>query len=295
MEDRGPILVALDGSELAEGVLPVATAVARAERTHLVLVTVWGDTGASLAEGTAVELERTAREHFEAYLHGVRERLGQPEARTIVRGGDPAAEILAAAAETGARMVVAGSHGRSGIGRWLYGSTTFALLRESELPLLVVGPAALRRGGEFALRRIMVPLDGSPQAEGALPVATRLAERAGARVDLVRVCAWAVQAYPFALEGVSLPALDRELEDAAKAYIERSAAATSANVAAEGHVLRGATADALLSFEQEHKIDLAVMTTRARGGLARAALGSTADRLVHGVAPVLLVRTTGGG
>jgi nucleotide-binding universal stress UspA family protein len=290
MNDQGPILVALDGSELAEGVLPVAAALARAERAELLLVTVWGQASSALTEQTNLELERAAREYFETYLRDVRERLGQRDAGIMVRGGEAASEIIAAAEETSARMIVAGSHGRSGVGRWLYGSTTSALLHEAPLPLLVVGPAALRRQGPFSIRRILVPLDGSPVAEIALTAATRVAQRAGANLDLVRVVPWAVEAYPFATEAMYVPVLDRELEDAARMYIERHTTLASATAPASGHVLRGHTADQLLTFSTEHETDLVLMTTRARSGMARAALGSTADRMTHGVAPVFLLR-----
>jgi nucleotide-binding universal stress UspA family protein len=243
-----------------------------------------------VTEETNLELERAARVHFESYLHGVQERLGAPEARIMVRGGEAATEIIAAAAETRARVIVAGSHGRSGIGRWLYGSTTSALLHEAELPLLVVGPAALRRQGPFSLRRILVPLDGTPHAETALTAATALAQHAQASLDLVRVVPWAVEAYPFAGEAMYVPTLDRDLEDAARKYIERHAEVASQTVPAKGHVLRGQSADLLLNFTTENETDLVVMATRARAGVARAALGSTADRMTHGVAPVLLLR-----
>jgi nucleotide-binding universal stress UspA family protein len=58
----------------------------------------------------------------------------------------------------------------------------------------------------------------------------------------------------------------------------------------ELHVLQGPRADALLTFAQENAVGLVVMATHGRAGVQRAILGSTADRMLEGQAPVLLVR-----
>ena len=55
-------------------------------------------------------------------------------------------------------------------------------------------------------------------------------------------------------------------------------------------IVRGAAAEPLISFEETEGVDLVVMTTHARSGVARAVLGSTAERMLHGSAPVLLLR-----
>ena len=136
---------------------------------------------------------------------------------------------------------------------------------------------------------VLVPLDGSPLSEAALPAATALASKLGARLSLVRVVRWAVQAYPYTLPEAYVPQVDDELEAGAKAYVQqKEAAVKGADVSA--FVVRGAIADGLLDFIEKEAVDLVVMTTHARGGLARAALGSIADRVLQGPAPVLLIR-----
>ena len=60
MNEHGPILVPLDGSELAEGALPMAAEMARAERTHLVLLSVWEPPGSALAPAVSMEIEERA-------------------------------------------------------------------------------------------------------------------------------------------------------------------------------------------------------------------------------------------
>lgn len=296
MLEQGPILVPLDGSELAEGALPYASALADKLRTHLVLLTVWEGGEADLASVStlAVEMAQTAQTYFENYLEQIRERLQDDRIRAIVRSGDAAAEILKVASETSARAIVIATHGRSGISRWVYGSTAGHLLRHSSTPVLAIGPRVLEKQRPSpAFTRILVPLDGSPLSEQAIPVVMTLATAAKAQVALVRVVPWATQAYPYTLPDAYVPQLDTELEKGAQDYLRRHQDALKSDGDVEAFVVRGAIADGLLDFIDQHKIDLVVMTTHARKGLARAALGSVADRVLQGNAPVLLLKPNG--
>ncbi|MDP9238525.1 MAG: universal stress protein [Chloroflexota bacterium] len=291
MNEHGPILVPLDGSELAEAALSIAAEVAGAKRTHLALMSVWEEPGSGTPAAVSMEMEERAQDHFQTYLNGIRERLKQPEIRIIVRCGDPCESILQAVEEIDARMIVAASHGRSGLGRWLYGSTTSRLLHESRVPVLVVGPKSLEASApRAALRHIMVPLDGSPLSEIALDAGADLAAAFGAKLSLVRTVKWAFETYPYAGAMTYVQSLDSDLEKDAQDYIRKCEASVKANVDVSGFIVRGAVADSLLTFEEQNQVDLVVMTTHARGGLARAVLGSTAGRLLQGRAPVLLLR-----
>jgi nucleotide-binding universal stress UspA family protein len=198
MRDRGPIIVPLDGSELAEGALPFAAALADKLGTHLVLVTVWEGNDSDLAAtfpSMSVEIASAAEKHFSKYLTDVKANLGRDDTETIVRPGNAAIEILQATSDTGARCVALATHGRSGIGRWVYGSTASSLLKSSNVPVLAIGPAVLKaRKAEVTFKEIMVPLDGSEAADQVLPAAARLANELGATVKLVRAIQWAAQA-----------------------------------------------------------------------------------------------------
>ena len=136
----------------------------------------------------------------------------------------------------------------------------------------------------------MVPLDGSPLSQAALPVAESVATSLGARVSLVRSVRWAVQAYPYSLPDAYVPQIDEELEAGAKAYLRRMEEALKGKVEVDAFVVRGGIADGLMDVVDKQAVDLVVMTTHARAGIARAALGSTADRMLQGKAPVMLVR-----
>lgn len=291
MRDTGPILVPLDGSELAEGALPYAAALANALGAQLTLLAVWDGTERDLAEtfpSLVVDIDARAHEHYGTYLAAARDR-GAPNAATLVREGDPGATILEVAQEVGARCIAIGTHGRSGIGRWLAGSTATHVLRHADVPLLAVGPNTLEHPkANLALKHIMTPLDGTGLSEAAIPVAQQVAAASGGRISLVRAVRWAVQSYPYTLPDAYVPQVDDELENAAKAYLQRKESELQGDVSA--FVVRGAIADGLIEFVDKESVDLVVMTTHARAGLARMALGSVADRMLQSSAPVMLIR-----
>jgi nucleotide-binding universal stress UspA family protein len=120
------------------------------------------------------------------------------------------------------------------------------------------------------LRNLLVPLDGSPLAEQAVPAAAMLAKQTGGRIHLVTVA----------------PAL------AGPAYLPRIAEALAADeVQTSMALLEGPAPAALAKYVDEHDVDLVVMTTHGRGGVSRLWLGSTADQLLRrSTAPVLLLR-----
>lgn len=59
----------------------------------------------------------------------------------LIARGDPAAEIVRAAEEHGCGMIVISSHGRTGLGRMLFGSTAESVVRHARCPVLVVKPS----------------------------------------------------------------------------------------------------------------------------------------------------------
>jgi len=163
-------------------------------------------------------------------------------------------------------------------------------MHDSPVPVVAIGPRVLEKAAtDVGISHLMVPLDGSDLAEAALPVARTLASKLGARISLVRVMRWAAEAYPYALPSAYIPQVDEELETGAKAYLKRQQEAIT-DVPADAFVVRGAVADGLIEFVDKQNVDMIVMTTHARGGIMRAALGSVADRMLHAPVPVLMVR-----
>jgi nucleotide-binding universal stress UspA family protein len=146
-------------------------------------------------------------------------------------------------------------------------------------------------------RNIMVPLDGSPFGEQALPVAIALARRSAARLHVVHVRTSAARP----VRGRAGIRCDPE-RDYLNAMAERASEELGESVSfalladtiagiSYSNPPRRAIADVLETYVREHGIDLVVMTTHGRGGLSRAWLGSVADSFIRqATAPVLLIR-----
>jgi len=139
---------------------------------------------------------------------------------------------------------------------------------------------------------LMVPLDGSDFGRHAIPWALAIAEPAGARVDLVNVLTPSHDAGLVDDGLVLAEVMDNErmvAGDRLRDLADRLTLGTG--VRFTSHVLEGKATDAVLRYATEHAIDLVVMTTHGRSGLARAVLGSISDQVVRrSRRPVLLAR-----
>ena len=142
-------------------------------------------------------------------------------------------------------------------------------------------------------RTVVVPLDGSPFAEQALPHALGIVRRAGGTLDLVHVHAIYVSEGQKVARYSYDPGVDKEHQRKVQLYLERTAKslATVSPVPWTAAVISGLDSEGILQRVQDRKADLIVMTTHGRGPLDRFFLGGVADELVRQAAvPVLMVR-----
>ncbi len=142
------------------------------------------------------------------------------------------------------------------------------------------------------IRTILVPLDGSPLGDRAIPLAVRVARYHGARIALVTVYPGPTVLPPPMLM-VGDPALAAEERAAMERRLERirHRVARATPVPIEHFISEGTVVDELESAVLRMKPDLVVMSTHGRGGLTRAWLGSVAEGLLRRVhVPVLLNR-----
>ncbi len=261
------VLIPLDGSERAEAALDWVR-VLDAQRIRLLRVCPDGEEDTTLA----------ARE----YLTTAAVR-SYPAGTTIdirVVSGDPAERIVAEAAETD--LIVMSTQGAGDGGRRLFGSVADRVSRHAPTPTVLL------RGGRAAvptapLQRIVVPLDGSPAAERALPLGVKLAAVLGAPVHLVSVHETSPGEH-------ADPANQR---DAVAAYLDREAAAIATEVVIASTEVRAGTADAEL-LAAVGPGDLLVITTHGRGAARRWQIGRVAEKLLrHAAAPIVMIRADG--
>lgn len=140
--------------------------------------------------------------------------------------------------------------------------------------------------------RILVPLDGSPYAAEALPFATRIARASGAELLLVAVFDTGVL-YPSYFGPIPLPQSTIDEQFAAfDAYLRELASRPETHgIAVRTTVLSGLTALTLLATIEDERIDLVVLNSHGRHGVARWWLGSVAEYLTRSSpAPLLILR-----
>jgi len=132
------ILVPLDGSALAEAILPQVTELARVPDAELVILRVALAHAFPGADPTEAQLQ--AVRESEKYLEEVGKGLKGAGLRvsSVVRYGHAAEEILDHAAFAGIDLIAMSTHGRTGVSRWVLGSVAEKVLRASSMPLLLV-------------------------------------------------------------------------------------------------------------------------------------------------------------
>jgi nucleotide-binding universal stress UspA family protein len=293
MEAR--ILVPLDGSAVAEAILPAAANLARITGGALTLLRVvspppaldpFGLVPAATLTWTGLPAALNVARH---YLDAVAEDLRDPETPLGAPGavpvqieavpGDPAATIVDYAAQRpSVQWIAMATHGRSGIARWLYGSVAEQVLQTTDTPVLLLRPAPSAEapplpGGLW--HHIVVPLDGSPLAERALAQARMLAVASGATLALVTA--------------LSLEANVPQIT----AYLETTAGQLRAEgVDVQTYSRFGEPAPVILQVAQEVQAGLIVMTTPGPPGSGPTRVGNVAMQTIHSARqPVLLVRS----
>jgi nucleotide-binding universal stress UspA family protein len=134
-------LVAVDFSKGSEAALDYASAMAREDNARIILLHVVPIGMAYPSEATAFDfyglLERDARENFTKLLR--RKKLAAERSRVVLeRGVNPAEIIARQAKKLKVDMIVMGSHGRTGLQRFILGSVAERTIRYSDRPVLIV-------------------------------------------------------------------------------------------------------------------------------------------------------------
>jgi nucleotide-binding universal stress UspA family protein len=216
------------------------------------------------------------------------------ETEVRIPHGEAAPTILDEALFGGVDAIVMSTHGRGGVGRWIYGSVADRVIHNAEVPVLVVPPGSPNRWPRTPDPTIVVPLDGSSLAEEALGPASALAESLRGRLLLLRVVEPVYYGYGIG-EGYGAAMLDLDGEaglEASRAYLEELAS----RLRAEGRDVRtrvevGVAAATIARVAEEEAAVAIAMATHGRGGLARLVLGSVATALLQRARePILLVR-----
>jgi nucleotide-binding universal stress UspA family protein len=293
------ILVPLDGSALAESVLPAAAAVAKAFGARVKLLHIIEERPPDRIHG---EPHLAEGEQAQAYLDEVARQpvLQGQEVEVHVhrpKEGSVANSIVDHAREFGADLVVLSTHGTGGLRGFLFGRIALQALQRGTTPVLLINPTAAGAPPPFACRTILVPLDGTSGHEPALPMASTLARawQAALHLEIVVPTAGTLSGHE-AAAGVLMPLATRALLDMAQRgaaeYVERLARMLGAEgLPATSHVSRGEPAACLVEAADRVKADLVVMASHAKGAMDAFWSGSLTPKVVEKLRrPILLVR-----
>jgi len=292
------ILVPLDGSRLAESVLPAVAYMASKLGAAVTLIHIVEADAPRLIHG-----ERHLREENEAraYLRDIaaRELKNLPEIKFHVHTdvvANVADSIVAHRREIGHDLIVMCTHGRGGVHEWIFGTIAQHVINLGSTPVLLIQPGLEDTPQPFACRAVLVPLDGIPEHEHSLPPAAEIGKSCGAAVHLIRV----VPTYS-SLSGQWVPTsrllpkttsqmLDAAQEEADEYLEEHELALLTDGINATRHIARGAPADVIAKAADEIGIDLIVIGTHGKIGMDAFWSGSLTPRLCHHCrVPLLLV------
>jgi nucleotide-binding universal stress UspA family protein len=260
------VLLPLDGSKLSEESLAPAADLVHAAGGALVLFhAVAPAQWFSMPATRFVAAERRRAETYLGRLSRAVEREGMAVGTRVVTG-EASRAIIAAARREKVGLIAMATHGRSGVREWAFGSVAERVLRTTTLPVLLFRG---RRKGPFALRRILVALDGTEPTLRIVPVAGAAAA-VGADVAILHV-------------GDRIPdALDRAAEDLARM-----------KVGFRTLLRQGPPADTILATAAAEEADVVAITTSGRTKHDRLFLGSVAEDLLRKAdRPLLVVRTS---
>ena len=289
------ILVPLDGSDMAEQVLPYVRLLAKGLSTRVLLFQVFRPSlPAELAAEYGGEPLNVKRKETRDYLEKVSTSLKKDGLEVSFDLHEPpvpspASHILDEAEKDPSTLIAMATRGRSGVSRWLLGSVTDKVVQATTNPLLVIRSGDQREfKADVKVGTIVVPLDGSKLAEQVLPHVVALSRALQSEVALVRIT-------PGLLPTGEIPGHypPRQPDSRDVEYIrEVSVKLREEGVSSVKEITSyGPPDELILDIALETPNNLVAMTTHGRSGVGRWWLGSVADRVVRYCGcPVLLIR-----
>ena len=291
-----PILVPLDGSLLAECVLPQVIAIAQAFNSKIVLLHVM-DKDPSDASAQIIDLLNWQVNKTEAklYLERITDRLERVGLRTsaIVLEGPVADSITEFARNQGMQLIILSSHGSSGLRKCGISRVTDTITLSAPTSILIVRAQQTK---EQPYERILVPLDGSWRAEYVLPMVTLLARFHKSQVQIVHVVKTPEMArhLPPAQEDIDLSdrVVARNREEALRYLVQVQKGSPLAAIDVKTHLIISDNAPlAIHQIVDQEKIDMVALNAHGYSGNAQWPYGSMVTNFIlYGKVPLLIVQ-----
>ena len=293
------ILVPLDGSALAEKVLPFACYLAEKFQATLVLFHV-------------VEKDAPKEIHGQRHLRHVDEAKTYLEKVAVglscvgisivqdvheVQEDGVAQTIRDHAEELKTDLIVLCAHGSGGLRDVLFGSIAQQVIRQGRIPVVFIRPETVKDLAINPIRQILLPLDGSKSHEDSIPVAAAFAEKCQAKINLLTVVP------TIGTSSVRAALINRVSPRAAKLELDNSAQQaekyqgeiaedlSDGGILVSQSVLRGDVLAGLMETITAERIDLVIMATHGHSAIDVSWEGSLTPRfLPNAQIPVILLR-----
>src|SRR5262249_15654766 len=181
-----------------------------------------------------------------------------------------------------ASLVVAATHGRRGFQHWLMGSVCERLLRMVPIPILTIGRVK-KVTGLANIRRILVGIDFSESCAEAVSYALSVAQQSKAKVTLLHVAEFAMGDVSDQYRQSLMEGIRREMEKLIPPEARLWCQITT-------RVEFGIPYRLILKLADVEKTNMIVLGTHGKSMLARALVGSNAERVIRGApSPVLAI------
>jgi nucleotide-binding universal stress UspA family protein len=279
------ILVPLDGSRLAEQILPYASLLAEAFEIPVEILRV-DDSGALAPSKGNEYLKEIGDWAFPASV----------QFHHSIEVANPTEAILRHAAADRSTLIAMATHGLSGIHGWVMGSVAYKVVHATRNPVLLIRPTEEGDPGiAVKLGTVLVPLDGSGLADRILPHVIALCQKLKLEATLIRAYTLPPDTYMVG-DGLYMDALARqraafkqEIDDYLTGKVEELRAGGLSRLSPIA--THGDPAEQIIDFARNTQNSLIAMSTHGRSGVGRWLMGSVAEKIVHHSRnPVLLIR-----
>ncbi|MGB9300637.1 MAG: universal stress protein [Anaerolineae bacterium] len=295
------ILVPLDGSSLAECVLPHSFSLARAFGSKVTLLRVLERTHADDRPGFIDPLDwHISRTEAEAYLAGWAHRLeeGGVETGHELLDGAVADQVVDFVRDHGIDLMVLSSHGQGGLSGWNVSGTVQKIILRVYVSVMIVRAYQPLEAGltDIGCRRLLLALDGSMRAECALAPAVQLARFFSSQLLVASVVSKpeVTRHRPLTSEETDLVDKITSLNQLETAdYLRRLSSRLSAEgIDVDTHLLTGVpVAEILHELVQQEQADLVVLSAHGSSGGSKWPYGGLATNFIaYGTTPLLIIQ-----
>ena len=292
------IIVPLDGSVLAECVLPHLRVIARGSSAEVTLLRVLDPAEAAPKSRPVDPFDwQIQKAEAESYLKDISQRLQQAglPVQVEVQEGRAAETIIDYAQARGADLLLMSSHGQSGLSGWNVSGVVQKIILRARTSVMIVRAyqAAKVELDKLNYQRILLPLDGSPRAEVVLPYALAIAQSSEADIIVTHIVRRPElpRRTPPSTEDLQLAdQLTERNRQEASSYLEelkpRLGDRVETRLIIDENVSR-----TLYRQAEEEKIDLVILSAHGHSGETRWPYGSVVISFIaYGTTPLLVIQ-----